>query len=341
MRLLTGTLAGIDGSATLHGDESLDRRPMERVAAPLRAMGARLETTEGHAPVRVTGRRPLRAMHHDLPVPSAQIVGAISLAALSADGETTITTPGPTRDHTERLLAWMDVPIEREGPTTTIRGPVSPAARSVTVPGDPSAAIAWLVAAAVHPNAELRLVNVGLNPTRTAAIDVLRDMGADIDVIPAAPGDDTGPEPSGDVVVRCSGRLRSVRIGGERVAEVIDELPILAIAMAAADGTSEVSDAGELRVKESDRIAAIVAGLAAIGARVEELPDGWRVRPGTPRSAEIATQGDHRIAIAFALAALTGVAGPVWLDDPTSVSVSYPGFWDDLAAVGGVAAVPA
>jgi 3-phosphoshikimate 1-carboxyvinyltransferase len=341
MRLLAGVVAGAETAATLYGDDSLERRPMERVAAPLREMGARVDTTDGHAPVRVTGRRPLRALDHELPVPSAQILGAISFAALSADGETTVTTPGPTRDHTERLLAWMGLPIERRETTTTVRGPATPTPRSLTVPGDLSAATAWLVAAAVHPNAELRLAGVGLNPTRTAAIDLLRDMGADIEVVPSPDSDEAGPEPTGDITVRCSGRLRSVRIGGERVAELIDELPVLAIAMAAADGTSEVRDADELRVKESDRIATIVAGLAAIGARVEELPDGWRVRPGTPRSAEIATEGDHRIAIAFALAALSGVAGSVWLDDPGSVAVSYPGFWDDVAAVGGNAAVSA
>ena len=347
MRLLAGALAGLPSRSKLDGDASLRRRPMERLAVPLRAMGARVETTDGHAPISVAGALRLRAINHRLPVASAQLLGAISLAALSAEGETRVLVPGPTRDHTERLLAWMGVPIERHpadgragGPAatiTTIRGPVRPRARSLTVPGDLSAATPWLVAAAIHPDAQLRLVGVGLNPTRLAALEVLREMGAEIEVSPTKdrPGSEAGPEPVGELVVRSSGRLRAVRLGGERVAALIDELPVLAVAMATADGTSELRDAGELRVKESDRIAAVVAGLAAIGARVEELSDGWRVRAGRPRDAAIATGGDHRIAIAFAVAALAGVAGSIRLDDPACVAVSYPTFWSDVARVSG------
>jgi 3-phosphoshikimate 1-carboxyvinyltransferase len=451
MRLLAGLIAGLPIGATLDGDDSLRGRPMERLAEPLRAMGARVETTDGHAPISVWGTRVPAALEHRLPVASAQLLGAICLAALSAGGETRVLVPGPTRDHTERLLAWMGVPIERHaidgdlrgdrspgrspglsgrssGATVTaIRGPVRPGARSLTVPGDPSAATPWLVAAALHPDAELRLVGVGLNPTRLAALELLREMGADIEILPwpdavysvgdsagrgsvagggpvaetapvhavgdspghgsgagagpsaerapvhavgDSPGhgsgagagpsaerapvhavaDSPGPEPIGDVVVRSSGRLRAVRIGGERVAELIDELPVLAVAMAAAEGTSELRDAGELRVKESDRIAAVVEGLGAIGARVEELPDGWRVRGGVPRGwagggvprdAAIATRGDHRIAIAFAVAALAGLAASVRLDDPACVAVSYPTFWDDVAHATGSTPRPA
>ncbi len=337
MRLLTGLLAGQGIAGVLDGDASLRRRPMERVAAPLRAMGAAIETTDGHAPVRVE-RAPLRAVEHRLPVASAQVLGAICLAALGAEGETVVETPGPTRDHTERLLGWLGVPIRREGHRTTLTGPARPRAFSLEVPGDPSSAAAWVVAATLHPDAELRLTGVCLNPTRLGFVTVLRRMGADIAV--EASGAD-GPEPIGDLVVRRARRLEAVTISGEEVADLIDELPLLAVAMAVADGESELRDAGELRVKESDRIAAVVAGLRAIGAEAEELPDGWRVSRGAPRDARIATHGDHRIAMAFAVAALTGVAGRVEIDDADCASVSYPSFWEDLELVAGAAGVAA
>jgi 3-phosphoshikimate 1-carboxyvinyltransferase len=173
---------------------------------------------------------------------------------------------------------------------------------------------------------------VGLNPSRTAIIDVLRSMGADIEVVPGAP---TGPEPVGDIVVRGGRRLRAVTLAGAAVADLIDELPVLSIAMASAEGTSEVRDAGELRVKESDRIRLVVNGLTAIGAHASELEDGWRVTPGTARDASVVTDGDHRIAMAFGLAAVTGIAGTVTLDDGDCVDVSYNGFWEDLAALAG------
>jgi 3-phosphoshikimate 1-carboxyvinyltransferase len=334
MRLLAGVLAGQPGEAVLDGDDSLRRRPMERVAAPLRAMGARVATTDGHAPIEISGGG-LHATHHELPVASAQVLGAIAFAALGCDGETTVRLPGPARDHTEWLLAWMGVRIRREGMVTTILGPARPTARSLEVPGDPSSAAAWLVAGALHRDAEIRLPGVCLNPARLAFLDVLREMGAKIEVEEEAAD---GPEPVGEIRVRSGDRLRPIRIGGADVAALIDELPLLGVAMAAADGVSELHDAGELRVKESDRITAMVTGLDAIGARVEELPDGWRVGPGAARDAEVTTHGDHRIAIAFAVAALTGVSGRVRIDDPDSASVSYPGFWADLEAA---AAVPA
>ncbi len=332
LRLLAGALAGLGLPATLDGDASLRGRPMERLALPLRAMGARVRTTDGRAPVAVDGHPPLRAVEHRLPVASAQLIGAVAFAALAAEGETRIVSPGQTRDHTERLLAWMGVGIVRDGAVTTVRGPATLQARSITVPGDPSAATPWLVAATVHPDADLNLDDVGLNPTRLAAIDVLREMGAQIEV-EERPAD--GPEPLGAISVRSADRLQAVSIRGARAAGLIDELPALAVAMAAATGTSELRDAEELRVKESDRISAMVAGLAAIGARVEELPDGWRIAAGSPCDAEIVTGGDHRVAIAFAIAAAVGVAGEVRLDDPACVSVSYPGFWEDMARVAG------
>lgn len=334
IRLFSGALAGRPAAVTLVGDPSLSRRPMERVAVPLRAMGASVETTDGRAPLRIAGARPLRALRHELPVASAQVLGSIALAALAAPGTTTIASPGPTRDHTERLLGWLGVPIARDGLVTTLEGGHGFAIRDVDVPGDISSAAMWLVAGALHPRGHVRLRHVGLNPSRTAVIDVLRSMGAAIEVIP---GDPTGPEPVGDIVVRGGRRLHAVTLAGATVADLIDELPVLSIAMAAAEGTSEVRDAGELRVKESDRIKLVVAGLGAIGAAATELEDGWRVSAGAPRDASVTTDGDHRIAMAFGLAAVTGIAGTVTLDDGDCVDVSYNGFWDDLATLAGAA----
>jgi 3-phosphoshikimate 1-carboxyvinyltransferase len=330
MRLLAGALAGRPLAATLDGDGSLRRRPMERVASPLRAMGAQVETDDGHAPLRIAGRAPLTALEHHLPVPSAQLLGAVAFAALSADGETVIHSPAPVRDHTERLLSWMGAEVRRDGLRTTVRGPIRLTARPLDVPGDTSSAAAWLVAGAIHPDAELHLEDVCLNPTRLAIVGVLRAMGAQIEVREASAH---GPEPVGELTVSSGEPLRAISVSADEVPGLIDELPLLAVAMAAAEGSSELRGAAELRVKESDRIAAVVTGLAAIGAHVEELPDGWRVRRGTPRDAAITTHGDHRIAIACAVAAATAIAASVHLDDADCVAVSYPGFFEDLAAV--------
>ena len=331
MRLLAGAIAGLPLRATLDGDESLRVRPMERVAEMLRAAGADVTTTDGHAPLMVVGAS-LTPAAHRLPVASAQLLGAAVLAGMSATGETSVATPGPTRDHTERMLAFMGVPIHRDGRVTTVTGPARPRPSDLAVPGDTSAAAAWLVAAALHHDAELTMTGVGLNPTRLALVGLLQRMGAEIETRVT---DVTGPEPAGDISVRGGRPLRSVTINGGEVADLIDELPLIAVAMASVDAPSELRDASELRVKETDRIAAVVAGLEAIGADVEELPDGWRVRRGTPRAGVITTHGDHRIAIAFAVAAVTGIAASVELDDPGCVGVSYPAFWDDLATVTG------
>jgi 3-phosphoshikimate 1-carboxyvinyltransferase len=330
MRLLAGVVAGLPLRATLDGDDSLRTRPMERVATLLRAAGAEVTTTDGHAPLTVEGRPSLAPVTHHLPVASAQLLGAAAIAGLSASGETVIDTPGPTRDHTERMLAFMGVPIHREGRMTTVTGPARPRPFELEVPGDPSAASAWLVATALHPDAELTMVGVGLNPTRLALVGLLQRIGVAIETRVTGV---SGSEPVGEISVRGGRPLRPVSIDGGEVADLIDELPLIAIAMASVEEPSEVRDAAELRVKETDRISAVVAGLRAIGADVEELNDGWRLRRGTPRAASIATHGDHRIAIAFAIAGLTGVASAVELDDPDCASVSYPTFWQDLAAV--------
>jgi 3-phosphoshikimate 1-carboxyvinyltransferase len=330
MRLLAGALAGLPLHVVLDGDASLRQRPMERVASLLRGTGAAVATTDGHAPLTVVGRSDLAAVTHRLPVASAQLLGACALAGLAADGETRIELPAEVRDHTERMLAAAGVPIRRDGLVTTVQGPARPGPLSMRVPGDPSSAAPWLVAAAIHPDAEVTVSDVCLNPTRTALLALLERMGAEVRTTVT---DEAGPEPIGEIRVRGGRSLHAVSIGGAEVAALIDELPLVGVLMAAAEGESVLRDASELRVKESDRIAATVAGLAAIGASVEELPDGWRVTPGKPREARITTLGDHRIAIAFAVAALAGVASAVELDDPECVAVSYPTFWADLGAV--------
>ncbi|CAN5601850.1 3-phosphoshikimate 1-carboxyvinyltransferase [soil metagenome] len=335
MRLLAGALASGSGRAVLAGDESLSRRPMERLAGPLRAMGALLTTTDGHAPLVIDGRRPLRPLEHELPIPSAQVLGAICLAALAADGHTSVLVRGPTRDHSERMLAALGAPITRQpldgGATlTVIDGPAGLSAVDTSIPADFSSAAAWIVAASLHRDAVVRLAGVGLNPTRTALLDVLREMGAQIEVSAAA---DQGGEPIGDIVVRSAGRLQAVSVGPALVPALIDELPLLAVAMAGAEGTSEVCGASELRVKESDRIATMASALHAAGAKVEELSDGWRISRGRPRSAEVVTGGDHRVAMAMAVAGWTGIAAEVALDDPACVDVSYPSFWRHAASL--------
>jgi 3-phosphoshikimate 1-carboxyvinyltransferase len=339
MRLLAGALASGSAETVLTGDASLSRRPMQRVARPLREMGSEVHTTAGHAPLVIRGRRPLRAIDHEVPIASAQVLGAICLAALSAEGRTSVRLPGATRDHSERLLRAMGASFAREADgdatITTIEGPAPLRAIALTVPGDFSSAAAWIVAATVHPAAEIHLPGVGLNPTRSALIDVLRAMGADIAV--EQPTDGAGElaaEPAGDITIRSAPVLRATRIGSSEVAALVDELPLLAVAMAAAEGTSEVRGAQELRVKESDRIEAMADGLAAGGTRIEELPDGWRIRRGRPREAIVTTRGDHRVAMAMAAAAWAGLAAGVALDDPACVAVSYPSFWRDAAALG-------
>ena len=335
MRLAMGAATTRGGRTTLIGDASLSSRPMERVATPLRSIGARVTTTEGHAPVIVEGGAPIESGIHTLKVASAQVLGAITLAALQAEGRTEIDVPGPTRDHTERLVGWLGGAVERRGRTTVLDGPVGWESRDLVVPADPSAAAFWLVAGAVHPGAEITLEHVGLNPTRTGMIRVLERMGASITVTPAA---EEGPEPAGDVRVRHAGRLAAVDLGAEDVADVIDELPVLAVAMAAAEGTSTVTGAGELRVKESDRIRLVVEGLAAIGVDVTELDDGWRITGAPVRApgsggapATVLTDGDHRIAMAFAIADAAGVGGAACtVDDPDCAAVSYPTFFSDL-----------
>lgn len=327
MRLLAGLLAGRPFTVTLTGDESLSQRPMERVAAPLRLMGARADTE----PLRVGGRGPLSGIEYQSPMPSAQVKSAILLAGLSAAGTTRVMEPAPTRDHTERMLEAMGAPIARDRLATALRGPVRHLGPlDVTVPGDISAAAFWLVAAGMHPHGRIRLPRVGVNPSRTAVLEVLGCCG--IEVTRLRPRME-GAEPVSDLDVGTSREVRAFELGGPSVAELIDELPVLAVAAALLPGTTRISGATELRVKESDRIAAMAAGLSAMGADVIELDDGWQIRgPRSLEGARVSSFGDHRVAMALAVAGLLG-GGETEVESAECVEISYPGFWDQLEAL--------
>ncbi len=327
MRLLAGLLAGQSFESVLVGDASLSGRPMRRVADPLAAMGARIATTDGHAPLHVTGA-PLTGMVYRLTVASAQVKSCVLLAGMLAEGTTTVVEPVATRDHTERMLG-LEAVVDGVERRISVDGGHRVAAQTWTVPRDFSAAAFFLVAGSIVPEGDLVLPGVGLNPTRTALLDVLRRMGADI---VASNARTVGGEPIADLVVRPA-RLRGVRVDGAVVANLIDEVPILALAAACADGVTEIRDASELRVKETDRIAAVAQNLRALGADVTEHPDGLTVRGGRRLTgAHLATHGDHRIAMMAGIAGLVA-HGAVTTDDPGCAAVSFPGFWETLAGV--------
>jgi 3-phosphoshikimate 1-carboxyvinyltransferase len=328
MRLFTGLLAGQSFDAELIGDNSLMRRPMERVAVPLRKMGAAIETRDGRPPVRIRGGRSLAGIDWTLEVASAQVKSAILLAGLYASGTTSVTEPAVTRDHTERMLRAFGVPVETRGPTASL-GAAPLRATSIAVPGDFSSAAFFVVAALVAGRAPLTIENVGVNPTRTGLLDILRLMGARIDVTePRLAGD----EPVADLVVH-PGPLRGIEVPPELVPLAIDEFPVLFVAAALAEGETLVTGAAELRVKESDRIAVMAAGLAALGADAEALPDGMRIRGGRLKGGHVDSHGDHRIAMSFAVAA-SCAEGEVRIDDVANVATSFPGFLDVATAAG-------
>jgi 3-phosphoshikimate 1-carboxyvinyltransferase len=348
LRLFAGILAGLPLRATLDGDDSLRRRPVARIIEPLRAMGATLlaRSDDSLPPLTVIGRQPLRAVDRWTPVPSAQVKSAILLAALRADGRTTVRETIATRDHTERMLRarGIGVTTERLGPAdadghvgavaVSLEGGRTMRAIDEHVPGDVSAAAFWLVAAAIHPNADLVLRNVGVNPTRRAVIDLLRAMGADIEetALGSVPAGDVG-EPLADLRVRSS-TLHAIDLGPADVGAAIDEIPILCLAAAHAEGTTTIRGAGELRHKESDRIAGTADGLAALGVDITVDGDDLRIRGGRPLAgATVDSLGDHRLAMTFAIAGLSA-AGRTTVLRPASASISYPGFFDDLGRVG-------
>ncbi len=328
-RLAAGLLAGLPLSATVVGDASLSRRPMERVAAPLRRMGARVSLHEGRLPMRVEGGR-LAGIDFEPEVPSAQVKSAVLLAGLHASGRTRVIEPVPTRNHTGLALRRFGATVEMDGRTTAIEGGQRLRGVEARVPGDVSSAVFWMAAAAGLPGGHVVIEGVGLNPTRTAILGVLRRAGARVDIEVQA-GGEAGEEPRGLVEIRHQGPA-SLAIEAAEVAGLIDELPALA-ALATFGGSMAVTGASELRHKESDRIAALVRGLAAMGGDVDEAPDGFEVRGARRlRGGAADAAGDHRLAMAFAVAAL-GAEGPSEIRGAEAVDISYPGFFDTLAAL--------
>jgi 3-phosphoshikimate 1-carboxyvinyltransferase len=329
MRLFMGLLAGQGVPATLVGDDSLMRRPMERVAGPLREMGARIQTHAGLPPVLLQAPAPLHGIDYTLPMASAQVKSAILLAALGASGTTRVTEPAPTRDHTERMLESFGVQLERAGASVSLRGGQALRGARLQVPGDISSAAFFMVAGCLGAIEGLTIRGVGVNPTRTGLISMLRLMGADIEVRPIA---SAGAEPLADITVRAR-PLRGVVLPPELVPLAIDELPVFFIAAACAEGQTLVTGAAELRVKESDRLAAMAEGLAAVGVSCELLPDGLRIQGGGLRGGRVHSYGDHRIAMAFAVAA-TRATEPIHIDDVSNVGTSFPGFPAMARAIG-------
>ncbi|MCC4309404.1 bifunctional prephenate dehydrogenase/3-phosphoshikimate 1-carboxyvinyltransferase [Alcanivorax marinus] len=332
MRLLTGLLAGQAFDTELTGDESLSKRPMERVAAPLREMGAAIDTGEGgRPPVRIHGGRTLEGIHYDLPMASAQVKSAVLLAGLYAEGDTSVTEPAPTRDHTERMLGGFGYPVRRDGATATLRGGGTLSGGRLDVPADISSAAFFLVGASIAEGSELTLPHVGVNPTRTGVIDILKLMGADIRLENQR---DAGGEPVADLVVK-SAPLKGIVIPEELVPLAIDELPVVFIAAACAEGETVLRGAEELRVKESDRIQVMADGLATLGVEHDVYEDGIRIVGGAFGGGEVESHGDHRIAMSFAMAALRAGA-PITIRHCANVATSFPGF-AGLAAGAGLA----
>jgi 3-phosphoshikimate 1-carboxyvinyltransferase len=328
MRIIAGLLAGRPFLSVLTGDASLRERPMARVVEPLRAMGATVDGREGgtRAPLVIRGGS-LDGMHHELTIASAQVKSALILAGLQAHGTTEITSPAQTRDHTERLLGALGAPVEVDGLTIRVRRGTC-AAFDLDVPGDPSSAAFFVVAAAITPGSEIVVEDVAVNPTRLGFVEVLRRMGADIEV--TARGERRG-EPVGDLVVRAT-PLTGTTVSGAEIPNVQDEVPALAIAAAFADGVTEIRDAAELAVKESNRIGTLHQELTQLGVAVEPRADGLLIRGGTPRAARLKSHGDHRIAMAAAIAA-NAIDGASTVRGWQAVRSSYPEFADDLAAL--------
>jgi 3-phosphoshikimate 1-carboxyvinyltransferase len=334
MRLFTGLLAAQKFDSRLVGDASLMARPMERVAKPLREMGADVRTHSGTPPVEIGGGHRLRGIDYRMPMSSAQVKSAILLAALYADAPTTISAPAASRDHSERMLKGCGVRVEADGLRTTLHPPQRLLNQKLNVPGDFSSAAFFIVAGCLGaPEEGLLIENVGMNPTRTGLLDILRSMGANIDVLNAR---ESGAEPVADLRVRAS-RLRGVRVPVELVPLAIDELPVLFIAAACAHGATRVSGAEELRVKESDRIAAMSAGFTAMGVAHSVFPDGMQIEGRSEGPAfsggAVDSFGDHRIAMSFSIASLRA-AEPIEIRDVANVATSFPGFVSLARSVG-------
>ena len=329
MRLMAGVLAGYDMTTTVTGDESLRRRPMQRVVEPLEQMGATVRTSDGRPPLVITGGR-LLGVRYEPSVASAQVKSAVLLAGLHASGDTWVCEPAQTRDHTERAIPLFGGVLQRGDDGVGVSGGGRLRGVDVTVPGDFSSAVFWLVAAAILPGSSIEVTDVGLNASRTRVLDILRDAGAHVEVT-TDPTDDPGAEPTGRVRV-AAGDLRPLVILPHDVPALIDELPALA-ALGVYGGGLVVSGAAELRAKESDRIAVLIAGLRRMGVRADESTDGFRVIGGErPAGGIVDAGGDHRMAMAFAITAL-GCQSPTVITGHEVASVSYPGFFDILATL--------
>lgn len=323
LRLLAGVLAGQDFFSVLTGDESVRRRPMGRVVGPLREMGAQIAGRRGGelAPLAITGAR-LQGIAYRSPIASAQVKSSVLLAALFAQGTTSVTEPALSRDHTERLFDYLGIPLSRHGLTVSLTGRPSFAARDIAIAGDLSAAAFFLVGASLVPDSDVTIIGVGVNPTRTGILEVLRDMGARIDLV--NPRMQAG-EPVADLRVR-SASLRGITIGPDRIPHTIDELPILCVAAACAQGDTVIAGASELRVKESDRIATMAMELRRMGAEVEERSDGMRIVGGLPLNGAVChSHRDHRVAMAMTIAGLVA-SGDTTVEEMACVATSFPDF---------------
>lgn len=320
MRLLAGVLAGQSFASTLVGDASLQRRPMGRILTPLAAMGAQIGAADGRAPLSIQGAR-LHGIHYAMPMASAQVKSAILLAGLYAEGESCVTEPAPTRDHSERMLAGFGYAVRRQGPQACLRGGGRLQGQTLVVPADISSAAFFLVGASIAPGSDLCLEGVGINPTRTGVIEILTRMGARIDLGNLR---EVGGEPVADIRVR-SASLRGIHIPRHLVPLAIDEFPAIFVAAACAAGETIIAGAAELRVKESDRIAVMAAGLRTLGVEVAEEPEGARIRGGSLGGGSIASHGDHRVAMAFAMAGLAA-SRPIRIEDCANVATSFPDF---------------
>ena len=330
MRLLTGILAGAGIQAELTGDASLSKRPMGRVIKPLEAMGAEIHSNAGKPPLRIAAGNKLRGIHYDMPVASAQVKSALLLAGLFADGRTSVSEPAVTRDHSERMLSAFGVTVERDGAMRAIVGGQRLRSTDVQVPADISSAAFFMAGAAMSPGASLRLENVGVNPTRTGIIEILRLMGAEIEL---GNHREIGDEPIADINIRGT-RLQAIDVPAELVPLAIDEFPVIFVAAASAAGTTRITGASELRVKESDRIAVMADGLITLGVDAEPTEDGMVIKGQTEfNGGEIDSHGDHRIAMAFTIAALKSNA-PISLTGCGAIATSFPNFFSLVETAG-------
>lgn len=322
MRLLSGLLAGQSFDTVLTGDPSLSKRPMKRVTDPLKAMGAKIDTTEkGTSPLHIHGGATLKGIHYEMPMASAQVKSCLLLAGIYAEGTTSVTEPAPTRDHTERFFRGFGYPIEQQGATVSIISGGTLKATDIDVPTDISSAAFFMVGAAIAPGADVTLKHVGINPTRTGVIDILKLMGARIEILNAR---EVGGEPVADIRIQESA-LKGIQIPEALVPLAIDEFPVLFVAAACAQGETRLTGAEELRVKESDRIQVMADGLKVLGVSAEPTPDGMVIQGGPMGGGEVISHGDHRIAMAFSIAGLRA-KGEIVIRDCENVNTSFPSF---------------